>query len=37
MFLVTVFTKPLQGLRGRGAESHIGKKGVGKGFLFFTI
>jgi len=25
-FLVNVFTKPLQGLRGRGAEPHRGKK-----------
>ncbi len=34
MFLVKVFTKPLQGLRGRGAEPHIGKKVVGNAFLF---
>ena len=27
-FLVKVFTKPLQGLRGRGAEPHKGKKVV---------
>ena len=33
MFLVKVFTKPLQGLRGRGAEPHIGKKVVGKAFF----
>ncbi len=33
LFLVKVFTKPLQGLRGRGAEPHIGKKVVGKAFL----
>jgi len=32
--LVKVFTKSLQGLRGRGAEPHIGKKVVGKAFLF---
>ena len=42
MVLVMVFTKPLQGLRGRGAEPHIGKKVVGKafrskkGFLFVS-
>ena len=28
MFLLKVFTKPLQGLRGRGAEPHEGKKVV---------
>ncbi|MCK4398399.1 MAG: hypothetical protein KAV25_05345, partial [Methanophagales archaeon] len=28
MFLVKVFTKPLPGLRGRGAEPHKGKKVV---------
>jgi hypothetical protein len=34
LFLVNVFTKPLQGLRGRGAEPHEGKKKVvGKAFL----
>ena len=33
-FLVKVFTKPLQGLRGRGAEPHEGKKVVGKAFFF---
>jgi hypothetical protein len=27
-FLVEAFTKPLQGLRGRGAELHKGKKVV---------
>jgi len=33
MLLVKVFTKPLQGLRGRGAEPHKGKKVVGKAFF----
>nr|QNO51454.1 hypothetical protein OGFGKJAA_00020 [Methanosarcinales archaeon ANME-1 ERB6] len=33
MFLVKVFTKPLQGLRGGGVEPHKGKKVVGKAFL----
>jgi len=32
-FLVKVFTKPLQGLRGRGAEPRKGKKVVGKAFF----
>ena len=33
LFLVKFFTKPLQGLRGRGAEPHKGKKVVDKTFF----
>jgi len=36
-FLVKIFTKPLQGLGGRGAEPYKGKKGVKKDFFFKCI
>ena len=35
--LVKVFTKPLQGLRGSGAEPHIGKKVVRQGFFSISL